>query len=160
MMLGIPEHPTELPGCGYPSYTDLFVLAKCSDGLIIMAVEGKVRETFGEIVEQWLHKDEYEANRLKRLRGLCDILELEVDDVMDLRYQLLHRTAAALIEAERFSASIAIMLVHSFSPEQEGLGEPTGIRRGNGRLRRNWPTCGRAYAVRSPLAAGVAYQPG
>ena len=123
MMLGIPEHPTELPGGGYPSYTDLFVLAKCSDGLIIMAVEGKVRETFGEIVEQWLHKDEYEANRLKRLRGLCDILELEVDDVMDLRYQLLHRTAAALIEAERFSASVAIMLVHSFSPEQEGLGD-------------------------------------
>ena len=123
MLLGIPEHPTNLPGGGYPSYTDLFVLAKCSDGLITMAVEGKVRETFGEVIDKWLHRDENDANRRVRLEGLCGILDLEVADVLGLRYQLLHRTAAALIEADRFSASTAVMLVHSFSPEQEGLGD-------------------------------------
>ena len=32
-------------------------------------------------------------------------------------YQLLHRTASAIIEAKRFNASLAVMLVHSFSPE-------------------------------------------
>ena len=119
MLLGIPEHPTNLPGGGYPSCTDLFVLAKCSDGLITMTVEGKVRETFGEVIDKWLHRDENDANRRVRLEGLCGILELEVDDVLGLRYQLLHRTAAALIEAERFSASTAVILVHSFSPERE-----------------------------------------
>ena len=119
MLLGIPEHTTGLPGGGFPSYTDLFVLAKCSDGLITMAVEGKVSEPFGEIVDKWLHRDEHDGNRRVRLEGLCGILELEVDDVLGLRYQLLHRTAAALIEAERFSASTAVMLVHSFSPERE-----------------------------------------
>jgi hypothetical protein len=31
------------------------------------------------------------------------------------RYQLVHRTAAALIEAERFNARHALILVHSFS---------------------------------------------
>ena len=31
-------------------------------------------------------------------------------------YQLLHRTASAVIEAERFGAVQAVMLVHSFSP--------------------------------------------
>jgi hypothetical protein len=34
-------------------------------------------------------------------------------------YQLLHRTASALIEADRFGASQAIMLVHSFSETLE-----------------------------------------
>jgi hypothetical protein len=35
-----------------------------------------------------------------------------------VHYQLLHRTASALIEAERFQASHAAMIVNSFSPEQ------------------------------------------
>ena len=34
-----------------------------------------------------------------------------------IRYQLLHRTAYALLEAKRFNASVAVMLVHSFSQE-------------------------------------------
>ena len=123
MLLGIPETKTKLPGGGYDSQTDLFVLASCSDGLIAMAVEGKVRETFGEIVDKWLHQDEHEANRRTRLDGLCKLLELDVGDTLDLRYQLLHRTAAALIEAERFSASTVVMLVNSFSSEQEGFGD-------------------------------------
>jgi len=33
----------------------------------------------------------------------------------DIRYQLLHRTAAAVVEAERFEAQHAVILVHSFS---------------------------------------------
>ncbi|MFZ1538135.1 MAG: hypothetical protein WAT23_12220 [Chromatiaceae bacterium] len=37
------------------------------------------------------------------------------------RYQLLHRTASATIEAERFNAAQAVMLVHSFSPSSEGF---------------------------------------
>ena len=123
MLLGIPEAETKLPGAGYPSYTDLFVLANSSDGLISMAVEGKVSETFGEKVDNWLHQDEHEANRRTRLDGLCKLLEIDVKDVMGLRYQLLHRTAAALIEAERFSASTVVMLVNSFSSEQEGFGD-------------------------------------
>lgn len=53
-------------------------------------------------------------------------------DTLDLRHQLLHRTAAALIEAERFSASVAIMLVHSFSPEPEGFGDYAAFGTGMG----------------------------
>ena len=36
-----------------------------------------------------------------------------------LRYQLIHRTASAIIEAKRFNASHAVMLVHSFSQSDE-----------------------------------------
>ena len=35
--------------------------------------------------------------------------------VSHLRYQLLHRTASALKEAERFGANVAVMLVQSFN---------------------------------------------
>jgi hypothetical protein len=38
-----------------------------------------------------------------------------------LRYQLFHRTAAALFEAERYRAKNALMLVHSFSPRDASL---------------------------------------
>ena len=37
----------------------------------------------------------------------------------DLRYQLLHRTASAVIEAERFGTDIAAMIAHSFSLERK-----------------------------------------
>ena len=121
MLLGIPEHPTELPGRGRPSYNDILVLARSTGGLICMTVEGKVRETFGGLVDEWLHRDQYKDNRRTRLSGLCELLEIDISDSLELRYQLLHRTAAALIEAERFSAETAAMLVHSFSPDQEGL---------------------------------------
>lgn len=36
-----------------------------------------------------------------------------------IRYQLLHRTASAVIEAGRFNAQNALMLVHSFSQFNE-----------------------------------------
>ena len=97
------------------------MLANSRSGLITMSVEGKVSEPFGEIVDKWLHKDGQVANRRLRLEGLCRILNLEIGEVLDLRYQLLHRTASALIEAERFSASTAVMLVHSFSSKSEWL---------------------------------------
>ena len=35
------------------------------------------------------------------------------------RYQLLHRAASAIIEAQRFNAAHAVMLVHSFGQSSE-----------------------------------------
>ncbi len=36
-----------------------------------------------------------------------------------IRYQLLHRLASAIIEAKRFNARYALMIVHSFSQSDE-----------------------------------------
>ena len=55
-------------------------------------------------------------NKQVRLSGLLDMLGIARTDADDLRYQLLHRTAAALIEARAFGVDSAIMLVHSFDP--------------------------------------------
>ena len=122
------EHHTDLGTPGRASQTDLLVLARTSDGLGVVAVEGKADESFGEIVDRWLgHADKGTASevdgggpaplsgKLVRLKSICATLGLNTDDVTQLRYQLLHRTVAALIEAKRFNCRHALMLIHHFS---------------------------------------------
>jgi Domain of unknown function (DUF6946) len=48
-------------------------------------------------------------------------VRISEEEAQPIRYQLIHRTASALIEAERFNAQIALMLVHSFSTEDVGF---------------------------------------
>jgi len=77
-----------------------------------------VSEPFGDTIAEW-RKDDSEGKR-KRLKFLLKELELEDNkEINTIRYQLLHRTASALIEAKRFGASNALMLVHSFSQSNE-----------------------------------------
>ena len=45
------------------------------------------------------------------------------DEIPDIRYQLLHRTVATLLEAKRYGATEAIMLVHSFDPDDASFGD-------------------------------------
>jgi hypothetical protein len=126
LLLALPEHKVRLPGGRRASQTDLFALGKSEDELVSIAVEGKVAESFGERVEDWIERRAAEEERRgrtraptagaqERLRYLCALVGLREDEVSDLRYQLLHRTASALIEAQRFNARHALMLVHSFS---------------------------------------------
>lgn len=118
LLMGFPEYQTPLPGGSRPSQTDLFVLAEDAGDLIVVGVEGKVRENFDKLVEDWLG-DAPTLGQERRLSFLKQKLQVEECDVGEIRYQLLHRTAAALIEAERFDARCAVMLVHSFSQEDE-----------------------------------------
>ncbi|CAB1065446.1 hypothetical protein D1BOALGB6SA_10243 [Olavius sp. associated proteobacterium Delta 1] len=82
-----------------------------------MTVEGKVAEPFGPLVSQWFQKPS--QGKKKRLDLLCESLGLDQGKVLPIRYQLLHRTASAIIEAKRFNAQNALMLVHTFSPPNE-----------------------------------------
>jgi hypothetical protein len=101
-----------MPGLGRASQTDVWLLARTGTGLVSIAVEGKVREPFGETVEEWM-KDGGE-NKKARLAGICELLGIATCPP-GTRYQLLHRTASAIIEARRFHATHAVMIVHSFS---------------------------------------------
>jgi hypothetical protein len=53
----------------------------------------------------------------KRLEFLGDTLGKDFTDTSDIRYQLIHRTASAVILANTYFAKNALMLVHSFSRE-------------------------------------------
>lgn len=116
-LIVIPEHQVPLPGGARPSQNDCWVLARTPNGLASIAVEGKVSEPFGPTVGEWL-KDA-SPGKNERLSFLCSQLGFLTQPPDHIRYQLLHRTASAVIEAKRFHAKLAIMVVHSFSQTAE-----------------------------------------
>lgn len=116
------ERCTDLgDGRGTASQTDLLAVVALKDELEVIGVEAKVTESFGPFVSEWL--GERGEGKTKRLQGLCDLLGLDPANVGHLRYQLFHRTAAAILEARRYRASKAAMLVHSFCPDATGLAD-------------------------------------
>ena len=124
LLLAIPEHQVPLPGGSRPSQNDIWVLARSQGKLISIAVEGKVSEPFGPTVQEWQAASS--PGKSERLSYLLELLGLSsVPDTA--RYQLLHRTASAIIEAQRFNAVHAVMLVHSFSPSSEWFQDYAGF---------------------------------
>jgi len=114
LLLAIPEFEVSLPGGRAPSCTDLFVLARGPEGLVAIAVEGKVNEEFGPHVSHWLKGAS--QGKKTRLAAIAEALGLKGFSLDVVRYQLLHRAASVIFAAQRFGASNAVLLVHSFSP--------------------------------------------
>lgn len=115
LLFAIPEHKTALPGGRRESQSDLLALVGSADGLVVCTIEGKVDEPFGPLVSEW--SPESTPGKRERFAYLCGLLGLQ-DCPPDVHYQLLHRSASAVIEAERFGARHAAMIVHSFSPQK------------------------------------------
>ena len=116
-IFAIPEHKVPLPGGARASQNDVWVLGESSSGLVSIAVEGKVSEPFGLTVGEWFRNKS--AGKEKRLKFLYDKLGFEYPPPMNARYQLLHRTVSAIMEAKRFRTNQAVMVVHSFSKTNE-----------------------------------------
>jgi hypothetical protein len=112
-LLVVPEYQVPLPGGERPSQMDVFLLGRGKAGLVAVAVEGKVDETFGPTVGE--RRAEASEGSTERLSYLLACLGL--NNVPDsVRYQLLHRAASAVLVAEEYFAGHALMLIHSFSP--------------------------------------------
>ena len=120
LLFAVPEHKTSLPGGERKSQSDVLALVRHERGLATYTIEGKVDEPFGPTVGEW--GVNASPGKIERLEYLCFMLGLP-SCPFDVRYQLLHRTASALIEADRFDAELAGMIVHSFSPERRWLAE-------------------------------------
>ncbi|MFC2005844.1 DUF6946 family protein [Chloroflexota bacterium] len=116
LLIAFPEWKVPLPGGRRTSQNDIFVLARGSDQLISIMVEGTMKESFDKNVYEW-KSDRGSKGKQTRLSYLCDLLSLDKEQVDHISYQLLHRTASAIIEAKRFKAQNAMMLVHSFRKE-------------------------------------------
>lgn len=121
LILAIPEYKVPLPGGVRPSQTDLVALLRGSKGLLAVAVEGKVDESFGPTIQQ--KHSEKSAGVDERLAFLCASLGLPMDCPGEIRYQLLHRTVSALLIARDFAAESAAMVVHSF----DSASPPAGL---------------------------------
>ncbi len=117
-LLAVPEFRVPLPGGARPSQNDLFVLARSSSGPVSIMVEGKVNESFGPTLGEWRH--EASCGKEERLHFLLDTLGLCTMPPSGIRYQLLHRSASAVITGEQYRAAAAILMVHSFSKELVG----------------------------------------
>lgn len=113
--LAVPELRTALPGGSRASQTDLWALLRTSEQMVSLSVEGKAAESFGDVTSAWLKVPKPDG-RSERLRFLCEQLGLPEAEVMSLRYQLLHRTVAALLEATEWRTDAAVMLVQHFAP--------------------------------------------
>jgi hypothetical protein len=117
--MAIPELRTKLPGGSTSSQTDLWALLRRERCTVGLSVEGKALEPFGDTVERWMGSQRSDRppspGRVERLRFLAARLGLDVSTVGLLRYQLLHRAVAALLEAEQWGAAAAVMLVQRFS---------------------------------------------
>ncbi|MDD5509221.1 MAG: hypothetical protein PHI12_00160 [Dehalococcoidales bacterium] len=115
LIVAFPEYWAALkPYMSQPSQSEIFALARTGNGrLISVAVEGKVDEPCDRAVADWQLTDM--GNKQTRLKFLSDELERTKADIEHIRYQLLRMTASALLEAQRFNATNALMLIHSFS---------------------------------------------
>ena len=112
LLLAIPEHKVPLPGGGRPSQCDVFALVRVGADTIAVAIEAKVRETFGPTLAEWLI--DASTGKHARLDAICAMLG-RPRPPESMRYQLLHRTAAAIVEADRFKTDRAAMVVQSFA---------------------------------------------
>lgn len=121
MLVAFPEYKVSLPGGKRSSQNDIFILAKGNDQLISITIEGKIDEPFDKLIVDWKLDDQ--GGKKTRLEYLCETLQLDVNKVDNTRYQLLHRTASAVIEAKKFNAPNALMLVHAVKKTKEKYDE-------------------------------------
>jgi hypothetical protein len=117
-IFAIPEFKVPLPGGVRASQNDIFVLARSSSGPVSIMVEGKVKESFGPTLGEW--RNEASTGKEERLNFLLRTLGLDATPAENIRYQLLHRAASALITGEQYRAAAAVLVVHSFSQECVG----------------------------------------
>lgn len=116
LIFACPEHKVFLEGGGHPSQNDLWGLLRIPNGLASFTIEAKAGEKLDDIVDVWLQKKATDkTNKAVRLAALQRRLGISGEETNHIRYQLLHRTVSALIEAERCTADCAVMIVQSFN---------------------------------------------
>jgi hypothetical protein len=139
-LIVIPEHKVPMPGSSAgASQNDVFLLCRTNDGTAVVMIEGKVNESFDKTVGEWLGPTPSSGKKM-RIEALSDMFGLYEEQYLDLRYQLFHRCASAILEANRFCATYAVMLVHSFSQEHkwfddfEAFADAIGAVQGDGEI--------------------------
>ena len=109
---------------GEPSNLDVLLVGQDQNGLVVIAVEAKADEPFDQTVREKLSSACARLKRNPRSKGVARIEQLldalfgattAQTDILDLRYQLMTATAAAMAEAERRSTQRAVIMIHEFA---------------------------------------------
>ena len=121
LLIGAAEHKVVLDGSGGDSQCDFWALLQTSNGQVSLSVEAKADEKFGtghQSLQKWLKAGTSKnspANRLARWEHLKRVLpEVPGQNYHTVAYQILHRCAAAIIEAKRFKLTHAVFIVQAF----------------------------------------------
>jgi len=119
----IVENPIFLDNFKGPSMNDLMVFAgsKRIKSSIVIAVEGKVNESFDKYIFEWIrdNSENPKKSRKNRLQYLNEQLGTCLTEESKIRYQLVHRTASAIIEAKKNGIDNAMLLIHSFKSKNK-----------------------------------------
>lgn len=118
LAFAIPEYKVELAGGTRPSQNDVFAVLTSSGGLITVMVEGKAKENFDALLGDWKKRTSPQGVKA-RLADIAEHIGLSPQIPDAIRYQLLHRAASAAIEAKRFHAPFAAMIVQSFASDDK-----------------------------------------
>jgi hypothetical protein len=124
LLFAVAEHKVDLPGGTAASQSDVWAVINTAAGMVSMTVEAKARESFGdEILERWLIAGKTQAsidNRKERWDHVRSFLP-ESDTFLQVRYQMLHRCAASVIEARRLGYQHAAFVVQAFNTPEKSF---------------------------------------
>jgi hypothetical protein len=120
LMFAVAEHKVDLPGGNAASQCDVWAIVNTSAGMLSLTVEAKASEACGdEILEKWLVAGETErAIGNRKNRWEWDYVQSHLpnsDSLLQVRYQMLHRCAASVIEAKRLGFQHAAFVVQAFN---------------------------------------------
>lgn len=96
---------------------DLVVHCDVGSKHVVINVEAKAQEPFGDVIGKYYDRMNGSASRVpERIRQLSQALFGRVPDeaIRKLRYQVLHAAAATLIETAANKAELGLLLVHKF----------------------------------------------
>lgn len=127
LLLAVAEHAVPLPGRGGRSQCDVWGVIHASMGAISFTVEAKADEPFGDrhqSLANWLISGTSPPNRVTRWQEIQKHLPDSPEGAYaPIAYQLLHRCAAAVIEARRLHLHHAILLVQAFDSPATSFAE-------------------------------------
>jgi hypothetical protein len=113
LIFAIAEHKVDLHGKGPASQSDVWAIVNTAAGMVSLTVEAKAKEAFGnEILNGWL-VGETNENRTRRWEHIRSHLPLS-NSFHPVRYQILHRCAASVMEAKRLHFQHAAFIVQAF----------------------------------------------
>ncbi len=126
-LVGTPELETQLPEAGEGRNHDLVLEGQTENGKVLIAVEAKADEKFGQrLGKYWLQKKEERdvaggkpSRDPERIEALLTQFAGPKAHPWDqpwatLRYQLLTAAMGTLLEAEKRGAVLAVMVIHEF----------------------------------------------